>query len=379
VVKIHHRDTLTLFLEEENPMRPGTLAVGLATLAISALFIGMIRDFLMALFLAAVFSAMASPLHKKILSLVGGRTGFATAITLITLFTCVFVPTLLLVYMAAVQANELTTDVVSFVQRLDTEGLKFTVPEWIPFKDQIQNAGPQIASKIGELTGKLAGFFVSAASAATKGTVSFFLSLFIMIYAMIFFLQETTPVLAQLMRYSGLPRASQECLVDRTISISRATIKGTLVIGIVQGALGGIAFTVVGIQGAAFWAVVMAVASVIPGIGTALVWVPAVIYLFATGKTVSAIGLALWFALLVGTVDNVLRPILVGRDTEMPDLLVLVSTLGGLAMFGAVGLIIGPVVAGLFVTMWEVFQETFGDVLAGEPADDAETPREGQP
>ena len=360
-------------------MRPGMFAVALATLAISALFVGLIWNFLMALFLAAIFSAMATPLHRKVLSLVGGRTGFATAITLLTLFTCVFVPALVLVYMAAVQANELTMDVVSFVQRLDTEGLKFTVPEWLPFQDQIHNAGPQIASKIGELTGKLAGFFVSAASAATKGTASFFLSLFITIYAMIFFLQEETSVLAQLMRYSGLPRASQERLVDRTISISRATIKGTLVIGIVQGALGGIAFAVVGIQGAAFWAVVMAVASVVPGIGTALVWVPAVIYLFATGETVSAVGLALWFALLVGTVDNVLRPILVGRDTEMPDLLVLVSTLGGLAMFGAVGLIIGPVVAGLFVTMWEMFQDTFAAVLAGEPADDAQPPREGLP
>jgi predicted PurR-regulated permease PerM len=360
-------------------MRLGMLAVGLATLAISALFVGLIWDFLIALFLAAIFSAMASPLHKKILSLVGGRKGIATAITLITLFTCVFVPTLVLVYMAAVQANELSADIVSFIQRLETGGPDFTAPEWLPFKDQIQNTGPQIASKISELTGKLAGFFVSAASAATKGTASFFLSLFIMTYAMIFFLQENTLVLAQLMRYSGLPRASQERLVDRTISISRATIKGTLVIGIVQGALGGIAFAVVGIQGAAFWAVVMAVASVIPGIGTALVWIPAVIYLFATGKTVSAIGLALWFALLVGTVDNVLRPVLVGRDTEMPDLLVLVSTLGGLAMFGAVGLIIGPVIAGLFVTMWEVFQETFGDVLAGEPADDARSPREGEP
>jgi predicted PurR-regulated permease PerM len=217
---------------------------------------------------------------------------------------------------------------------------------------------------------------VSAASAATKGTASFFLTLFIMIYAMVFFLQEKTSVLTQLMSYSGLPRESQERLVNRTVSISRATIKGTLVIGIVQGALGGIAFAVVGIQGAAFWGVVMAVASVIPGIGTALVWAPAVIYLFATGKTLTAIGLMLWFALVVGTVDNVLRPILVGRDTEMPDLL---STLGGLAMFGAVGLIIGPVIAGLFVTMWEVFQDTFRDVLAEDSADGATSPWEEPP
>ena len=360
-------------------MRLRMLAVAFATLAISALFVGLIWDFLIALFLAAIFSAMASPLHKKALSLVGGRNGLATAITLITLFTCVFLPTLVLVYVAALQANELTYDVISFVQRLDTEGLNFTVPEWLPFKDQIQNAGPQIASKLGELAGTLAGFFMSAASAATKGTASFFLSLFIMIYAMVFFLKEKTSVLAQLMRYSGLPRESQERLVVRTVSISRATIKGTLVIGIAQGALGGIGFAVAGISGAAFWGVVMAVASVIPGIGTALVWVPAVIYLFATGKIVTAIALALWFALVVGTIDNVLRPILVGRDTEMPDLLVLISTLGGLAMFGAVGLIIGPVIAGLFVTMWELFQDTFGDVLAGEPVDDARSPGEGQP
>ena len=354
-------------------------AVGLATLAISALFVGLIWDFLMALFLAAIFSAMASPLRKKVLSLVGGRAGIATAITLITLLICVFLPALVIIYIAAVQANELTTDVVSFVQRLDTEELKFTVPEWLPFKDQIQSAGPQIASKIGELSGKLAGYFVSAASAATKGTASFFLSLFITIYAMVFFLQEKTSVLAQLMRYSGLPRESQERLVDRTVSISRATIKGTLVIGIVQGALGGIGFAVAGISGAAFWAVVMAVASVIPGFGTALVWVPALIYLFATGKALTAILLALWFALVVGTIDNVLRPILVGRDTEMPDLLVLISTLGGLAMFGAVGLIIGPVIAGLFITMWEVFQDTFRDVLAEESADGAPPPREEKP
>jgi len=360
-------------------MRVKMIAVALATLAISALFVGLIWDFLMALFLAAVFSAMASPLHKKVLSLVGGRRGVATAITLITLLTCVLLPTLVIIYIAAIQANELTSDVVSFVQRLDTEGPDFTAPEWFPFRDQIQNAGPQIASKVGELSGKVAGYFVSAASAATKGTASFFLTLFITIYAMVFFLQEKTFVLAQLMSYSGLPRDSQERLVARTVSISRATIKGTLVIGIAQGAMGGIGFAVAGISGAAFWGVVMAVASVIPGIGTALVWVPAVIYLFATGKTVTAIALAVWFALVVGTIDNVLRPILVGRDTEMPDLLVLVSTLGGLSMFGAVGLIIGPVIAGLFITMWEVFQDTFRDVLAEESADGAPPPREEKP
>lgn len=335
-------------------------AVGFATLAISAVFVGMIWGFLTALFLAAIFSAMASPLYLKILAGVGNRAGLATAITLTILLVSVLAPTLALIYLAATQANELTQNVVAYVQSIDTDPGGFAVPEWMPFKEEIEAAGPQIASKVGELTGKIAGFFVSAASAATRGTANFFLDLFIMIYAMVFFMQERTTVLSQFMRYSFLPPDAQERLVDRTVSISRATIKGTLVIGIIQGALGGIGFAVTGIEGAAFWGAVMAVMSVIPGIGPAIVWVPGVIYLVASGETAGAIGLALWCALVVSSIDNVLRPILVGRDTEMPDLMILVSTLGGLALFGAVGLIIGPVVAGLFITIWEIFRDTFG-------------------
>ena len=116
-------------------------------------------------------------------------------------------------------------------------------------------------------------------------------------------------------------------------------------------------------RGAAFWATVMAVLSIIPAIGTALVWIPAVIYLLMTGQVVAGIGLGLWCAAVVGSVDNVLRPRLVGGDTEMPDLLILLSTLGGLSMFGAVGLIIGPVIAGLFVTVWQIYGTTFQELL----------------
>jgi predicted PurR-regulated permease PerM len=146
-------------------------------------------------------------------------------------------------------------------------------------------------------------------------------------------------------------------------SVSRATLKGTLVIGIVQGTLAGLALAAVGIKGAVFWGTVMAVLSIIPGIGTALVWAPAVIYLFLVGRTLPAVGLLLWCAIVVGTADNVLRPLLVGKDTEMPDLLVKLSTLGGLALFGAVGLVVGPVIAALFLAMWRIYSETFGEYL----------------
>jgi predicted PurR-regulated permease PerM len=153
-------------------------------------------------------------------------------------------------------------------------------------------------------------------------------------------------------------------LAERVLSVIRATVKGTFVIGLLQGGLAGLAFFVAGIQGAVFWGAVMAVLSVIPGVGAALVWVPAVIYLFATDQLVAAIALAVWCAVVVGTADNVLRPRLVGKDTQMPDLLVLLSTLGGLSLFGIVGIILGPMIATLFVAVWSLYRTSFAAELS---------------
>ena len=244
------------------------------TRGLSALFIGMIWNFLIALFLAAIFSAMAAPLYRKILSMVGERKGLSAALTILILLTAVIVPMLGIIYLAAVQAQGLTTGIVEYAQRVDLGDVQINLPTWIPFRDELISASAQIASKAGELAGKLAGFFVSAVSAVTRGTASFFLGLFVMIYAMIFFLQDQTNALAKILAYSGLSKKTQDTLIERTISISRATIKGTLIIGVVQGVLGGLGFYFTGIEGAAFWGVVIAVASVIPGVGPPLILVP---------------------------------------------------------------------------------------------------------
>jgi predicted PurR-regulated permease PerM len=145
--------------------------------------------------------------------------------------------------------------------------------------------------------------------------------------------------------------------------VTRATIKGTIVIGIVQGTMSGIAFWVVGIPDVAFWTVVMIVLSILPLIGAALVWVPAAFILAASGQVMQAVLLVLFCALIVGSVDNVVRPRLVGRDTRMHDLVILFSALGGLIAFGPVGFILGPVLAGLFVTSWEIFAVAYRDVI----------------
>ena len=336
---------------------------------ISIIFLWLVRGFVLAVVMAAIFAALAHPLYTRALALFRGREVAAALATLIVTLLLVVVPLGFFAQVVAMEAYEIgrsvKPQVSEFIQQLNQPGAPL---EWIPFWDRLEPHRELITAKLGEMAGAVSGLLVNSVSAAAQGTLRFFLQLFIMLYSMFFFLIHGREARDQVMRLTPLKESDKELLLDKFVSVSRATIRGTLIIGIVQGALGGLAFAVVGIEGALFWGTVMAVMSVVPGIGTALIWVPAAIYLFAVGQTVPAIGLFLWCAIVVGTVDNLLRPVLVGRDTEMPDLLVLLSTFGGLTLFGVVGLVIGPVIAALFLAMWKIYSDTFGELLSSPEA-----------
>ncbi len=152
-------------------------------------------------------------------------------------------------------------------------------------------------------------------------------------------------------------------MLDKFTSVTRATLKGSLLIGLLQGTLAGIAFAVAGIHNAVFWGTMMAILSVIPNIGAALVWVPAVIILIAQGNVTTGVALGLFCGLIVGSLDNLLRPMLVGKDTKMHELMIFFSTLGGIFMFGLAGLFIGPVIGSLLISLWEIYGVEFADVL----------------
>ena len=199
----------------------------------------------------------------------------------------------------------------------------------------------------------------------TRGTVGFFLQLFIMLYAMFFFLADGKSILHRILFYIPLAPEDEERLLEKFVSVARATLKGSLLIAVIQGLLAGLAFWAVGVPGWAFWGTVTIVAAIIPAVGGALVWVPMVLYLFLTGHAEPAVALFLWSAVVVSAVDNFLRPRLIGRDARMSDLLILLSTLGGLMLFGPVGFVVGPIVAALFVTVWHLYGEAFGEWLPG--------------
>jgi predicted PurR-regulated permease PerM len=213
------------------------------------------------------------------------------------------------------------------------------------------------------MVGAVSNYLIDNLSSVTMGTVNFFFMALILLYSMFFFLMDGDKLLCKILYYLPLEDRDERLLLRKFTSVTRATLKGTAIIGILQGTMAGIAFAVAGIPSAIFWGAIMAVLSVIPGIGSALVWVPAAIILAAGGHYIKAVGLALFCGLVVGSLDNLLRPRLVGKDTEMHELLILFGTLGGIVMFGIAGIIIGPIVAALFVTVWEIYGVAFADVL----------------
>ncbi|MCI5143306.1 MAG: AI-2E family transporter, partial [Candidatus Electrothrix sp. ATG1] len=170
-------------------------------------------------------------------------------------------------------------------------------------------------------------------------------------------------LLKKILYYLPMAHEDEERLLLRFTSVAGATMKSTFIIGILQGGLCGFAFFWAGIQGAVFWGTVMAVLSIIPAVGTAVVWIPALIILAIGGDFSGVIILAVVCGAVAGNLDNLLRPRLVGKDTEMHDLFVLFGTLGGIALFGVLGIIIGPIISALFITIWEIYGDAFHDYL----------------
>jgi len=336
----------------------------LLVIGITAAFLWMVWAFVMTVVLAAILAGLFHGFYRRLHGLVGERGWLAAMITVLFVLCVVVVPLALVLGLVASEALRLSTAVAPKVGEFVAHPNQLpTLLEKLPFYHHIEPYRAQILARGSELVGNLGRFAVSSISATTAGTASAILQFFILLYTLFFLLMDGPGLLRKMTSYLPLREAEKELVLDKFVSVTRATLRGTLVIGIVQGTLGGLSFWVAGIDGALFWGTMMVVLSVLPVVGGALVWVPAVIILAATGNWQSALGLTLFNALIVGSVDNVLRPRLVGRDTEMHDLMILFSTLGGIGAFGPMGFIIGPILAAVFMTSWEIFGTAFGDVI----------------
>lgn len=329
-------------------------------LLISALFLDMIQQFLMPMFMAGLFSAILSPIHRWLTRKTGGRSNLASVLVITGLVSLVLVPLSLLVGVVAGQAISVSQSVTPWVQAFINEPTAITAyMEKLPYYQEILPYRAVIIEKAGLVVGNISSFLINSLSSVTKQTVTAIFSSIIMLYVMFYFLTMGEALLMKILYFLPLQDQDERLLLRRFTSVTKATLKGTMIIGALQGGICGLAFALAGIQGPVFWGTVMAVMSIIPAFGTAIVWVPALIILALKGEYLGVTILAVLCGAVAGNLDNLLRPRLVGKDTQMHDLFVLFGTLGGISMFGLLGIIIGPIIAALFITIWEIYGKAF--------------------
>ncbi len=334
------------------------LLVVAATLA----FVWLVAPFSGAILWAVIAAVLFEPLNARLLRALHERRGIAAAITLLVIVTVVVVPAMLLAaamlregtaFYALVRSGEIDFG------RLFTE-TQGRLPGWarrwladIGLGD-IAGLRTRLGQGFANSFQLLAGQVISIG----QGTFGFFLALGVMLYLTFFLLRDGHAIAARIERAIPLAADQRAVLIAQFVTVIRATIKGSLIVAILQGATGGIVFWAIGIPGALLWGVAMGVFSLFPAIGTGLVWVPVTAYLFASGAIWQGSVLFLCGFFIISSVDNVVRPILVGRDARMPDYVVLIATLGGFEGMGFNGFVVGPVIAALFMAVWQIFATT---------------------
>jgi predicted PurR-regulated permease PerM len=327
--------------------------------AISVAFFALLIGFWESILWAAVIGILFRPVQRRLTARLNGRTSLAAVLTVILIFFTVIMPAMLLASAVAAEAGALYKRIQS--GELDVGALVRWVQSFLP---QAQEWSARIGVDLDALPDKLSAtalkgsqFVGSLALRAGQNVASFVLMFFLMLYLLFFILRDGDVIMQHVYRAMPLADEQERRLFSKFAEVSRATVKGTLVVALVQGSLGGVIFVVLGIEGAVFWGVVMAILSLLPAVGAGLVWVPAAILLYVSDRWVQGTILMAYGVLVIGTVDNLLRPILVGRDTKMPDYVILFSTLGGLSVFGITGFVLGPVIAALFIAGWQMYEQ----------------------
>ena len=330
---------------------------------VTVLFLFLLKPFFAPIFWACAISLLFYPVQLRLLERWGNRPNQIALTTLLLCVVVLVIPVLLIL-------SSFVAEGTALYARLDSGELDAS-----EYLERVRNAAPLVENFLDWLeldmaaiedqatTGALAasGFAARNVFSLGQSTFNFLLSLALMLYMTFFLLRDGSSLIDLITRAMPLGDERERLLFAKFAEVTRATIKGNLVVAMVQGALGGLIFLILGIPTPVLWGVAMAIVSLIPAVGAGLVWVPFAIYLFIIGNVTSGLVLVIYGVAVIGIADNVLRPILVGRDTKLPDWLVLLSTLGGLVMFGINGFVMGPLVAAVFIVFWQIFSKDYND------------------
>jgi len=321
----------------------------------------LIQDFLQPLFWAAILAILFYPTYRYGMRILGHYPALVAILTLVMIVVIVILPLSLIGLAITREAANLYTriDAGDIDLQQPLRFLRDTLPMVTAYLDRFGVDAPRLQAGLSSVAVTASQWLASQAFNIGQDALRFGVMFCLMLYFLFFFLCDGTRIVRALMRILPLGDERERHLFSRFAAVSRATIKGTLVIALVQGALGGLAFWLLGINAAVLWGAVMALLSLLPALGSALIWGPAALIFFISGAFVKGLILLGVGILLIGLVDNLLRPVLVGHDTHMPDYIVLLATLGGLTVFGMSGFVIGPIIAALSITVWEMFEQEY--------------------
>lgn len=329
--------------------------------AVSILLVWVTWPFIGPLMWATLAAIMFQPLYNWSLTKTRGRRNPAAALSLLIIFVAVLLPAL---WIGSVVLNE----AVKLVNRLQAEPID--VVAWVNdtyamLPGSLQEFAAEngladfsaIQDRLQEVLGESAGVIAQQALSIGSGALGFVLSFSIGLYVLFFLLRDGSRIGETILHSAPIERAIADRLGERFLGVVRAVIKGSGVVGVIQGTLGGIMLAIAGVPSALLLGVLMAILALIPAVGTALVWAPAGIWLILIGQVWQGVFVLGAGFIIISSVDNVLRPILVGRDTGIPDWIILITTLGGISLAGFSGIVLGPLVAGMFIASWSILQE----------------------
>tara|TARA_R110001599_G_scaffold64023_5_gene179766 strand:+ start:78240 stop:79319 length:1080 start_codon:yes stop_codon:yes gene_type:complete len=322
-------------------------------------FIGILLPFYGAVFWAFVLAILFSPFYRKMLRKMPTHENMAAVLTLLICIVVVVIPMILISISLAHEASGVYENIRSgqldfgiFFQKIIA-----AMPGWLV--NLLERFGLTDITSLQERLTKTAvqgsEFFTKQAISLGQNTFRFLVSFTIMLYMLFFLLRDGDHLVAKVEKAIPLNGKHKHQLLANLTTVIRATVKGNVVVAAVQGSLGGLAFWFLGVEGALLWAVLMAFLSLLPAVGAAIVWAPVAIYFLLIGSIWQGVTLIVFGVGVIGLVDNILRPMLVGKDTKMPDFVVLISTVGGMALLGLNGFVIGPLIAALFIAMWSLF------------------------
>ena len=344
---------------QDRPLERGGFLLFLALVSLALVVV--VMPFLQPMLWAALAAIMFQPLFRWFLERRPGRDNQAAAATLLVIAIAVVLPAFLI---GSAVVNEAAGLVIAF-----QEG-RINVSDWFDdvfaalpanIRSSLDASGwgdfSDLQQRAQEFAQASLGLIAQQALAIGGSVFGYVLAFGITLYVSYFLLRDGRRIGEAVLSSLPFERSIADRLAERFLGIVRATIKGSVVVGLVQGALGAITFWIVGIPSVMLLGVIMAIASLLPAVGPAIVWVPAAIYLLATGAIWQGVVVIISGVAVIGMIDNVLRPILVGRDTGIPDWLILVTTLGGIALLGLSGIVVGPLVAGLFLASWGMLRE----------------------